>query len=207
VPAEATPVSNNYNIAFVLDTSESMTAASISAASAALLKVLASLSKQVTGVLNVMVMDFDTQVNKSVSMTLKPDGALGFIPWVLKSMSSGGSANYEDAFKSTANWFRGSLAKSNAGAVNLTYFMTDGGPTAYQYDEQTNPGVGRSSSLDDRIDARRIRHNDTGMDKHFRQSSGATTISGQRGPKHLRQHQRRKRLRRKKAHEPGRRNL
>jgi Ca2+-binding RTX toxin-like protein/lipopolysaccharide export system protein LptC len=151
VPAEATPPSNNYNIAFVLDTSESMTAASISAASTALLKVLASLSKQITGVLNVMVMDFDTQVNKSVSMTLKPGGALGDIPWLLKSMSSGGSANYEDAFKSTANWFRGSLAKSNAGAVNLTYFMTDGGPTAYQYDEQTNPAVGRSSSLDGRM--------------------------------------------------------
>jgi Ca2+-binding RTX toxin-like protein/lipopolysaccharide export system protein LptC len=175
VPAEATPLSNNYNIAFVLDTSESMTAASISAASAALLKVLASLSKQVTGVLNVMVMDFDTQVNKSVSVTLKPDGALGFIPWVLKSMSSGGSANYEDAFKSTANWFRGSLAKSNAGAVNLTYFMTDGGPTAYQYDEQTAPRVGRSSDLDYRITPGEFAEQ-YGYGQAFSTTFGSTTV-------------------------------
>ncbi len=62
-------------------------------------------------------------------MNLADLNALNDLQAVLKSMQGGddgGGTNYEDAFKTTANFFKSTVAISNTGAENLTYFITDG---------------------------------------------------------------------------------
>uniref|UniRef100_UPI001CBD3625 beta strand repeat-containing protein n=1 Tax=Pseudomonas sp. GL-B-19 TaxID=2832393 RepID=UPI001CBD3625 len=137
----------NYNIAFMVDSSGSMSDSSVTSAKNSLVAVFTSLIASATsqnssaGTVKVFLVDFDTQVNKSISIDLSKPGALDLLKGVLNSMQSGGYTNYEDVFKTTANWFKGPDALSNLNATNLTYFITDGEPTAYTKDEQTNPLV------------------------------------------------------------------
>ncbi|MEO6681087.1 MAG: LapA family giant adhesin, partial [Pseudomonas sp.] len=141
----------NYNIAFMVDSSGSMSASSISAAKDSLTSVFNTLKQSMggnSGTVNIFLVDFDTQVNKSVSVNLNDPNALTSLKAVLDSMSSGGGTNYEDVFKTTANWFQSADAVANTGAKNLTYFITDGKPTYYQSGEQTNPNLYGSVKLD-----------------------------------------------------------
>ncbi|MGW8464067.1 Ig-like domain-containing protein [Pseudomonas sp. CLCA07] len=137
----------NYNIAFMVDSSGSMSSSSVTSAKNSLITVFTSLIASATspnssaGTVKVFLVDFDSQVNKSISIDLSKPGALDLLKGVLNSMQSGGYTNYEDVFKTTANWFKGPDALSNLNATNLTYFITDGEPTAYTKDEQTNPLV------------------------------------------------------------------
>ncbi|MHC8356452.1 retention module-containing protein [Pseudomonas sp. LB3P81] len=137
----------NYNIAFMVDSSGSMSASSVTSAKNSLIAVFTSLIASATsqnssaGTVKVFLVDFDTQVNKSISIDLSKAGALDLLKGVLNSMQSGGYTNYEDVFKTTANWFKGPDALSNPNAINLTYFITDGEPTAYTQREQINPVV------------------------------------------------------------------
>ncbi|WLI18324.1 retention module-containing protein [Pseudomonas wuhanensis] len=144
----------NYNIAFMVDSSGSMSASSISAAKDSLTAVFNTLKQSMggnSGTVNIFLVDFDTQVNKSVSVNLNDPNALTLLKSVLDSMSSGGGTNYEDVFKTTANWFQSADAIANTGAKNLTYFITDGKPTYYQSGEQTNPTLYGDVKLDDVI--------------------------------------------------------
>ncbi|MHB2057976.1 LapA family giant adhesin [Pseudomonas monsensis] len=133
----------NYNIAFMVDSSGSMSTSSINAAKDSLTSVFNTLKQSLggsnSGTVNIFLVDFDTQVNKSVSVNLNDPNALTKLKAVLDSMSSGGGTNYEDVFKTTANFFQSAEAVANTGAKNLTYFITDGQPTYYQSGEQTNP--------------------------------------------------------------------
>ncbi|VVP45430.1 LapA family giant adhesin [Pseudomonas fluorescens] len=133
----------NYNIAFMVDSSGSMSASSLNAAKDSLTSVFNTLKQSLggsnSGTVNIFLVDFDTQVNKSVSVNLNDPNALTQLKAVLDSMGSGGGTNYEDVFKTTANWFQSADAVANSGAKNLTYFITDGQPTYYQASEQTNP--------------------------------------------------------------------
>ncbi|NNA62673.1 LapA family giant adhesin [Pseudomonas koreensis] len=133
----------NYNIAFMVDSSGSMSTSSINAAKDSLTSVFNTLKQSLggsnSGTVNIFLVDFDTQVNKSVSVNLNDPNALTQLKAVLDSMSSGGGTNYEDVFKTTANFFQSAEAVANTGAKNLTYFITDGQPTYYQSGEQTNP--------------------------------------------------------------------
>jgi Ca2+-binding RTX toxin-like protein len=131
-PAATTASGPNYNIAFVVDTSAGRSAASLQQAIDALTRTLDSLSKTITGRVNVFVLDFDSQANRSVSVDLKAANAMTSIKAVFDSMTSGGGSNYEDAFRATANWFRSSPATANTGATNLTYFLTESSPTVYR---------------------------------------------------------------------------
>ncbi|MGZ0718417.1 immunoglobulin-like domain-containing protein, partial [Pseudomonas palleroniana] len=144
----------NYNIAFMVDSSGSMTPASISAAKDSLTSVFNSLKNSLgantSGTVNIFLADFDTQVNQSVAINLNDPNALTTLKAVLDSMTSGGGTNYEDVFKTTANFFQSGLATSNTGATNLTYFITDGQPTYYQSGEQTNPTI-YNTKLDDLV--------------------------------------------------------
>ncbi|POM12309.1 large adhesive protein [Pseudomonas sp. WP001] len=149
----------NYNIAFMVDSSGSMSTASINAAKSSLTTVFNSLKDSLgantSGTVNIFLADFDTQVNKSIAINLNDPNALTLLKAVLDSMSSGGGTNYEDVFKTTANFFQSGLATGNTGATNLTYFITDGQPTYYQSGEQTNPMVVdfyKSSATDGRLD-------------------------------------------------------
>ncbi|MDI9857571.1 immunoglobulin-like domain-containing protein, partial [Comamonas sp. 17RB] len=137
----------NYNIAFIVDTSGSMGDKAVSDAVKALqeviTKLIASAKGENAGTVNIYLSDFDASVQGSVSINLKnftdanKDGFPDVIKTLLNSMASGGGTNYEAAFKDAANWFNSSSVKANAG-TNLTYFITDGKPTYYQ-DE--NPKV------------------------------------------------------------------
>ncbi|HDS1776363.1 TPA: type I secretion C-terminal target domain-containing protein, partial [Pseudomonas putida] len=135
----------NYNIAFIVDSSGSMSDESIAAAKAQLASVFstlkASLGSDTSGTVNVFLVDFDSQVNKNVAVNLADPNSLSQLQAVLKSMQGGedgGGTNYEDAFKTTANFFKSTIATSNTGAENLTYFITDGKPTYYQRNEVTD---------------------------------------------------------------------
>nr|WP_227656800.1 hypothetical protein [Aeromonas hydrophila] len=55
------------------------------------------------------------------------------------STNNGGGTNYEDVFKTTANWFNSSTVQGNTNAKNLTYFITDGQPTFYLENEVVTP--------------------------------------------------------------------
>ncbi|MBX7274448.1 retention module-containing protein [Pseudomonas sp. ERGC3:01] len=143
----------NYNIAFMVDSSGSMSTTSINAAKASLTSVFNSLKDSLgantSGSVNIFLADFDTQVNKSVAINLNDPNALVLLKAVLDSMVSGGGTNYEDVFKTTANFFQSGLATGNTGATNLTYFITDGQPTYYQSGEQTNPTLYGNVKFDD----------------------------------------------------------
>ncbi|MBD8746291.1 type I secretion C-terminal target domain-containing protein [Pseudomonas fluorescens] len=143
----------NYNIAFMVDSSGSMSSASIDAAKASLTTVFNSLKNSLgantSGTVNIFLADFDSQVNKSIAINLNTPNALTQLKAVLDSMVSEGGTNYEDVFKTTANFFQSDLATKNTGATNLTYFITDGQPTFYQSGEQTNLTLYGNVKFDD----------------------------------------------------------
>ncbi|WP_223630743.1 LapA family giant adhesin [Pseudomonas atacamensis] len=155
----------NYNIAFMVDSSGSMSTSSLNAAKDSLTSVFNSLKQSLggsnSGTVNIFLVDFDTQVNKSVSVNLNDPNALAQLKAVLDSMGSGGGTNYEDVFKTTANWFQSADAVANTGAKNLTYFITDGQPTYYQSGEQTNPTLYGNVKLDDVVKTSNYKPGDT----------------------------------------------
>ncbi|WP_238591810.1 type I secretion C-terminal target domain-containing protein [Pseudomonas abietaniphila] len=135
----------NYNIAFMLDSSGSME------------NILATMKKQVTaalteiqsaaksgnaGTVNVFLVDFDTTVHQSISINLKDfDLTSKAFTDFLNSMTATGGTNYEAVFNATQSWFNSSAATSNIGAQNLAYFITDGEPTYYLNNNTSNPVV------------------------------------------------------------------
>ena len=126
----------SYNIAFILDSSGSMEG-SLETAKAQLKTVFDQLAtnagKSSSGTVNLYLLDFDTNAGKSVAIDLSnKDDAMTKLNALLNSIEADGVTNYEDAFKTTANWFHSDLAQSNVGATNLTFFITDGQPNYYQ---------------------------------------------------------------------------
>ncbi|MGA9221091.1 MAG: type I secretion C-terminal target domain-containing protein, partial [Pseudomonas graminis] len=82
--------------------------------------------------INVLLVDFDTNVRSTVSVDMSDKAAaLKTLAAALATMTSGGTTNYEDAFKTTANWFAG-LNSTNPTGENRTCFITDGEPNVYQ---------------------------------------------------------------------------
>ncbi|WP_447649050.1 retention module-containing protein [Pseudomonas abietaniphila] len=124
----------NYNIAFMVDTSGSM-AGSLDKEVAQLRSAFATLQAAATtahaGKVLVNLVDFDTNVQKAVTVDLSSSSALSSLETVLKSMSVGGGTNYEAVFNKTATFFNGADATGNTNALNLAYFITDGYPTYY----------------------------------------------------------------------------
>ncbi|WEZ88825.1 retention module-containing protein [Pseudomonas sp. NyZ480] len=137
----------DYNIAFIVDTSGSMGASGVDAAKASMESVFRTLAASVkgaqSGTVNILLVDFATQVKSSISVTLNDTGLKTLLN-ALGTMSSEGGTNYEDAFKTTANWFQNLKNAGNTGS-NQTFFITDGQPTYYQTGEQANPNLANSS--------------------------------------------------------------
>ncbi|CAK9886915.1 MAG: Hemolysin, plasmid [Candidatus Erwinia impunctatus] len=129
----------NYNIAFMADSSGSMSDASIASMKTQLKSVIDTLYSSAhsknAGTVNVFFADFDSQVGITASVNLADANALNKLYAALDSMVSGGGTNYEDVFKTTANWFDSDMVKSNVG-TNLTYFITDGNSTFHQENER-----------------------------------------------------------------------
>jgi Mg-chelatase subunit ChlD len=125
----------NYNIAFIVDSSGSM-GSTLDTAKTQLQSVFQKLASSAqtanAGKINVLLVDFDTNVRSTVSVDMSNKAAaLATLNTALAGMKSGGTTNYEDAFKSTANWFA-SLNSTNPTGENRTYFITDGEPNVYQ---------------------------------------------------------------------------
>ncbi|WP_273765230.1 VCBS domain-containing protein, partial [Aeromonas hydrophila] len=139
----------NYNIAFMVDSSGSIGSSAMNTIKSQLAQVFSSLKASAgtdgAGTVNIFLVDFDTMANKSVSVNLKDSNALSQLQAILDSMdgstNNGGGTNYEDVFKTTANWFNSSTVQGNTNAKNLTYFITDGKPTYYLSNEGSNPLV------------------------------------------------------------------
>ncbi|MBL0648597.1 Ig-like domain-containing protein [Aeromonas caviae] len=135
----------NYNLAFMVDTSSSI-GGDMATIRNQLIQVFkdlqASAGKEAAGKVNVFLVDFDTQVNRSVSVDLKDPNASGLLEDVISQMNGyEGYTNYEDPLKATSNWFNSGMAKNNTNAKNLAYFITDGEPNSFFYNENTNPVV------------------------------------------------------------------
>ncbi|MCY9824248.1 type I secretion C-terminal target domain-containing protein, partial [Aeromonas media] len=135
----------NYNIAFMVDTSISI-GDDMATIRNQLIQVFtdlqASAGKEAAGKVNVFLVDFDTQVKSSVSVDLKDPNAFELLENVIYKMNGyEGYTNYEDPLKATSNWFNSDIAKNNTNAKNLAYFITDGAPNSFFYNENTNPVV------------------------------------------------------------------
>ncbi|UVM16588.1 type I secretion C-terminal target domain-containing protein [Pseudomonas sp. B21-023] len=136
----------DYNLAFIVDTSGSMGSSGVDAAKKSLESVFKTLTASVkgdqSGTVNILLVDFATQVKSSVSVTLN-DAGLQQLLNALNNLRADGGTNYEDAFKTTANWFQNLKDGGNTGS-NQTFFITDGKPTYYQTNENSNPTLGTS---------------------------------------------------------------
>nr|WP_277812803.1 VWA domain-containing protein [Vibrio tubiashii] len=121
----------DYNIAFLLDTSGSM-GHDVKTAKSELLTVfdsiLASTQGDHSGKVNVLISDFSSNGNTSVSIDLNSDDPRAdFVAALAQIPDQGdGGTNYEAAFQSAVDWF----ADQQSGN-NLTYFISDGEPTTY----------------------------------------------------------------------------
>ncbi|MEE1869972.1 immunoglobulin-like domain-containing protein, partial [Pseudomonas auratipiscis] len=132
----------DYNLAFIVDTSGSMETSGVNAAKKSLESVFATLANSVkgaqSGTVNILLVDFSAQVNATVSVNLADKNALNKLQEALDKFRAGGGTNYEDAFKTTANWFQ-NLEIAGSKGDNQTFFITDGQPNIYQTGEKPNP--------------------------------------------------------------------
>ncbi|HEB06526.1 MAG TPA: Ig-like domain-containing protein, partial [Halomonas sp.] len=139
----------NYNLAFMVDTSGSMSVGDIANTKTSLTKVFNTLKNSVgedsAGTVNIFLVEFDSQAGRNVSVNLADPQALSKLQSVLDGLQRGGGTNYEDAFKTAANWFHTDVVQNNPG-TNLSYFITDGLPTYYQDKEAESVVVGSKSS-------------------------------------------------------------
>ncbi|MCT7943365.1 beta strand repeat-containing protein, partial [Shewanella holmiensis] len=131
----------NYNIAFILDSSGSMGTSNITAAKTQLLQVFDTLKLSVgsatSGTVNILLVDFDYGTQVNVAVNLADANAISVLTAALNTIQNGGNTNYEAAFETVTNWFLNGSAASNSGN-NLTYFITDGEPNTYNTDAQLN---------------------------------------------------------------------
>ncbi|WP_188842684.1 type I secretion C-terminal target domain-containing protein, partial [Shewanella aestuarii] len=127
----------NYNIAFILDSSGSMGESAIDAAKTQLLQVFNTLKASVggatPGTVNILFVDFDSGTKANIAVNLADADAITKLSNVLDSINDGGRTNYEAAFETVIDWFNNGSAASNTG-TNLTYFITDGETNNYNVD-------------------------------------------------------------------------
>ena len=127
----------NYNIAFILDSSSSMGSTQIHTAKEQLLQVFntlkASVGTETSGTVNVLLVDFDSGSKANIAVDLADADAITKLSNVLDSIDNDGSTNYEAAFETAIDWFNNGSAASNSG-TNLTYFITDGETNNYNVD-------------------------------------------------------------------------
>ena len=122
----------NYNVAFILDSSGSMGSSAVNTAKEQLIEVLKSLQASASGIssgtVNIAIIDFSGSASMSISLNIQDlniDDLVKGKNSAWNDITSGGSTNYVDAFTTTTDWFNSNLVTSNSGN-NITYFITDG---------------------------------------------------------------------------------
>ncbi|MEZ9950565.1 tandem-95 repeat protein [Vibrio breoganii] len=124
----------DYNIAFILDTSGSMGSVIAEAKTQitnAFKQILEVATEDTSGKVNILLLGFEGEATIEVSMNLTdyrddPSAALTKFENDIADVSAGGWTNYEDAFNEAIEWFS---SLSGTGASNQTFFITDGEPT------------------------------------------------------------------------------
>ncbi|PMN65837.1 hypothetical protein BCT26_15170 [Vibrio lentus] len=121
----------DYNIAFILDTSGSM-GRDVETAKDELLVVFdaifASSQGQHSGQVNILITDFSNNSNTSVSVDLSSQNPRDQFIAALNTITDvgGGGTNYEAGFQSAVEWFA-----DQSGGNNISYFISDGEPTSF----------------------------------------------------------------------------
>ncbi|MBO2676808.1 type I secretion C-terminal target domain-containing protein, partial [Shewanella algae] len=135
----------NYNIAFMVDSSGSIGSNTLNTMKSQLAQVFDTLKDgvggQQSGMVKIFLVDFDTHAKGGISVDLSDPNALSILQDALDGMSSGGGTNYEDVFTTTSNWFTFGDAQNNNDGTNLAFFITDGRPTYYNANAGGNPQV------------------------------------------------------------------
>ena len=124
----------NYNVAIVLDKSNSMNSLKsgdnqsyFNMAKHALLKLAHDLAGH-DGKINVSFFTFNTLATLEVHISDLTEENVDQLVHSIMSFRASGLTNYDDIFQDVTAWFN---SVSNNGYQNVTYFITDGQPTAY----------------------------------------------------------------------------
>ncbi|WP_104047700.1 tandem-95 repeat protein [Vibrio jasicida] len=124
----------DYNIAFVLDTSGSM-GSWVGSAKDEVLDVfdelLASVNQGVEpGTVNILLSEFATGATKVIEVDLSSATVRTYFVEELNKIGDYGSGNtnYESGLQSAVDWFG---TQPNVNGENITYFITDGQPNTY----------------------------------------------------------------------------
>ncbi len=124
----------NYNIAFILDTSGSMGGVIDEAKAqiiAAFNEIVDVAKEDNSGTVNVMLSEFATDAAQVVSIDLSNTSAQDAkdeFAAKVGALNAESSTNYEAGFETAIEWFE-SLALAGNEATNQTFFITDGEPT------------------------------------------------------------------------------
>ncbi len=122
----------NYNVVFVLDTSGSMRAGSVTGESRLELMVrsvnelLTTFSSFEGGEIKVHISAFSTDSGSSGTFTVTNEGEFNDAIDLMNSLTHGGYTNYEAGLKSAVDWLENGDAIENA--TTTSYFLSDGFP-------------------------------------------------------------------------------
>ncbi|MBE4731255.1 tandem-95 repeat protein [Vibrio parahaemolyticus] len=119
----------DYNIAFMLDTSGSMgydVGRAVTELKTVLNTLIESASGPHSGKVNVLLTTFSTESKQVLELDLSSDNAKSQVESILDAIVKlgDGNTNYEAGFQSALNWFE----NADNGATNLSYFISDGRP-------------------------------------------------------------------------------
>ncbi|EHR1281265.1 tandem-95 repeat protein [Vibrio parahaemolyticus] len=119
----------DYNIAFMLDTSGSMgydVGRAVTELKTVLNTLIESASGPHSGKVNVLLTTFSTESKQVLELDLSSDNAKSQVESILDAIVNrgDGNTNYEAGFQSALNWFE----NADSGATNLSYFISDGRP-------------------------------------------------------------------------------
>ncbi|MBE3874530.1 tandem-95 repeat protein [Vibrio parahaemolyticus] len=119
----------DYNIAFMLDTSGSMgydVGSAVTELKTVLNTLIESASGPHSGKVNVLLTTFSTESKQVLELDLSSDNAKSQVESILDAIVKlgDGNTNYEAGFQSALNWFE----NADSGATNLSYFISDGRP-------------------------------------------------------------------------------
>ncbi|EJG0634321.1 tandem-95 repeat protein [Vibrio parahaemolyticus] len=119
----------DYNIAFMLDTSGSMgydVGRAVTELKTVLNTLIESASGPHSGKVNVLLTTFSTESKQVLELDMSSDNAKSQVESILDAIVKlgDGNTNYEAGFQSALNWFE----NADSGATNLSYFISDGRP-------------------------------------------------------------------------------
>ncbi|WP_319639002.1 tandem-95 repeat protein [Vibrio parahaemolyticus] len=129
----------DYNIAFMLDTSGSMgydVGRAVTELKTVLNTLIESASGPHSGKVNVLLTTFSTESKQVLELDLSSDNAKSQVESILDAIvkRGDGNTNYEAGFQSALNWFD----SAGSGATNLSYFISDGRPNQATVNDANN---------------------------------------------------------------------